>query len=246
MKTHEYGRLADVYDPLFDSGAAYVRARRAVLGPVWKHVKVACDLCCGTGTFALEMTARGIKTYGVDLSADMLRVARKKLNNRVTLIHGDMRSFRLPERVDLITCEYDSLNHLPRHPDLGRAFRAVARALKPGGWFAFDVNNRGAFESVWAPTWFLDHGPIALVMQGHHQQGEYTASVDVHWFVQKGRHWERHHEHVVERCWEPDEIEACLAAAGFEDVRQWDAAPFFKSPMTRPGNRTFWRARLKR
>jgi len=52
-----------------------------------------------------------------------------------------MRTFCLPEPVDLVTCEYNALNHLPQKADLARTVRAVARALRPGGYFYFDVNN---------------------------------------------------------------------------------------------------------
>ena len=61
-----------------------------------------------------------------------------------------MRTFRLPKAMDLITCEFDALNHVPRKADLRRVARAVARALRAGGHFLFDVNNSLGFERYWA------------------------------------------------------------------------------------------------
>jgi 2-polyprenyl-3-methyl-5-hydroxy-6-metoxy-1,4-benzoquinol methylase len=88
----------------------------------------ACDLCCGTGTTAIELARRGLSVYAVDRSAAMLGVARENFRRagvRVKTIEADMRSFRLPEgrRVDFITCEFDAINHLARKQDLA----AVAR-----------------------------------------------------------------------------------------------------------------------
>jgi SAM-dependent methyltransferase len=64
-------------------------------------------------------------------------------------MRGDMRNFRLPERGDLVLCEFDALNHVPRKEDLARVANSVSRALRPGGHFFFDVNNRLAFEKFW-------------------------------------------------------------------------------------------------
>jgi hypothetical protein len=50
----------------------------AVLGRILPHVEAACDLACGTGTTALNLARKGIRTYAVDLSPLMCRAARKK------------------------------------------------------------------------------------------------------------------------------------------------------------------------
>lgn len=243
MKPSAYGELAEVYDHLFNAEAPFSRARRKTLGPLWKHVHSACDLGCGTGTWALALAARGIRTYGVDLSRGMLRAARAKAAGRVRFIHADMRDFRLPEPVDLVTSEYDAINHVPRRADLLRVFRSVARALKPGGYFVFDLNNRRAFETIWSSTWFLEEDPVSLVMRCEHRPGSWKAAADVVWFVREGPTWRRHHEQVTEVCWTAEEVRAALTQAGFVDPETWDAAPFFKDGFTLPGNRTFWRTR---
>lgn len=154
-----------------------------------------------------------------------------------------MRDFSLPEPVDLITCEYDALNHVPRHSDLRRVIRAAARNLRPGGYFAFDVNNLRAFQTVWKNTWVLDKDPVVLIMENGHDNAKQRAWSNVQFFVKKGARYERYHERVEEICWEPTEIRDQLQAAGFHQIRTWDAAPFFQDVHTYPGNRTFWRAR---
>lgn len=127
-------------------------ARERLLGRILPGVETACDLACGTGTTALALAREGIDMYAVDLSPRMCRLAREKAARARLPLHvvrGDMRSFRLPEAVDLITCEFDALNHVPRRADLRMVARAVARALRPGGHFFFDVNNSLGFERYW-------------------------------------------------------------------------------------------------
>lgn len=241
-----YKWLAKYYDFLFEFRRPFDSARRQIIGPLLPEVDSACDLCCGTGTLALKLAGKGIAMFAVDLSPDMCRIVRanaKRAGVPLRVLQADMRDFKLPQQVQLITCEFDALNHVPAKRDLHRVLKCVADALKPGGHFAFDVNNRLAFERIWPGTWFVDKDPVAMVMHGGHNPGSDRAWTDVEWFIRRGRTWTRHHEHVEEVCWSAAEMKAALAKAGFDKVRAWDAAPFFEDKFTRPGFRTFWRAR---
>ena len=44
--------------------------------------------------------------------------------------------------MDLVTANFDTVNHLLTPCDLGQAFRRIARNLKGGGHFVFDVITR--------------------------------------------------------------------------------------------------------
>lgn len=246
--TRPYKLLAKYYDRLFTFHHSWGEAARGhVLGKILPGIESACDLACGTGTAALEMARSGMKVYGVDLSPTMCALAREKARRArlpLGVIRGDMRNFRLPEPVDLVTCEFDALNHVPSKADLLPVARSVARALRPGGHFYFDVNNRRAFEKVWPLTWWLEKSGVVLVMRGGYDRPSGKAFADAEWFIRKGRSWKRFHERVEEVCWTPSEIRAALRQAGFDRIRAWDAAPFLKSdPLIRPGYRTFYLAR---
>ena len=248
-RVQPYRWLAEYYDEIFAFGGAWAdAAREHVLGSTLPRVKSACDLACGTGRTALLLARRGIRAFGVDLSPAMCRVARRKVRAAglpVRIIQADMRSFRLPQKVDLVLCEFDALNHVPRESDLPRVARAVARALSPGGWFYFDVNNSPSFRHAWPLTWFLDRPDVVLVMHGGYDARRDRAWSEVEWFIREGRRWRRERERVEEVCWTPQEICAALRAAGFKQIRSWDAMPFFKNdPIIRPGYRTVYLASL--
>lgn len=243
--TRPYKWLAEYYDKVFTFHHEWFEAVHAkLLAPVMPKVSVACDLCCGTGATAVHLARQGIRTYAVDLSPGMCRATRAKAREagvRVRVSRGDMREFTLPEPVDLITSECDAINHLPEAGDLPRVAAAVAAALRPGGWFFFDVNNRAAFDTVWQLNWWIDRGDVSVAMEGG-SEGD-RAWTDVHWFIREGGLWRRHEERVEEVCWPASEIKDVLRGAGFDRIRCWDAAPLLNNPMTRPGYRTFYLAR---
>jgi SAM-dependent methyltransferase len=222
-------------------------ARQQVLGRILPHTKSACDLACGTGTTALALAREGIKMFAVDLSPVMCRLAREKARRTglpLRVLRADMRKFQLPKPVDLVTCENDALNHVPRKADLQMVAKAVARALRPGGYFYFDVNNRLGFERYWTSPWWLEKPGVVLVMRNGNDCRRDKAWCDIEWFIREGSLWRRHRERVEEVCWSPDEIRRTLQEAGFDRLRAWDEAPFFKdSPLVRPGCRTVYLAR---
>ena len=146
----------------------------------------ACDLCCGTGTTALEMARRGYKVYAVDRSPEMLEVARAKFARAgadITIVRADMRSFRLPEPVDLITCEFDAINHLEHKRELRDVARAASGALRPGGWFFFDANTRQAFEKLWVANWILQGDGYFMTAHGGYDKQRDKGWTEFDWFV---------------------------------------------------------------
>lgn len=229
-----YRWLAEYYDTVFAGMRAPMdAARAAILEPrILQEAQTVCDLACGTGDTALEFARRGLEVHAVDLSPGMCRRTREKAKTallKVRVIHADMRDFRLPHPVDLITCEFDAVNHVPKKSDLLLVAKCAARALQPGGSFYFDVNNRRGFERYWGLTQWIEKPGVVVVMRGGQDAANDRAWTDVHWFVreQDSVSWRRHDERVEQVCWSEAEVWDTLRKAGFAEVQAWDAAPFF-------------------
>lgn len=142
---HGYsGGTAAVYDQTVGN-AFFLRSRERFERVIAAHrarFRSAADVGCGTGLFACHLRDRhGVPVFAVDRSADMLKEAAARCGERpgITLLRQDARALRLPAPVDLVTANFDMLNHLPRYIDLDSAVRAVSANLKPGGWFYFDL-----------------------------------------------------------------------------------------------------------
>ncbi len=225
-----YSLLSRYYDQLTRGAPRMNRvAREKVLRGILSRARTVCDLGCGTGTAAIELARRGLTVYALDLSPEMVRLARAKvrrlpprLRARLHLQRADLRRFRLPRPVDLVLSQFNPINHLPRKSDLARAFRAVARALRPGGWFCFDVNTRRTYAQVYSMTRWEEKPGFCLVYRGGFNPRRDQAWLDLEWFIRDGAAWRRYRERIEDTCWSDAEIRRALRRAGFRRVRHWD------------------------
>ena len=100
------------------------------------------DLGCGGGQWLARLDAEGYSAVGVDISAGMLKLA-KRTAPKAKLLHGSFDQVELPE-CDAATSFGEPLNYLNSGPKLRRTLRNVYRALRPGGVFVFDVRHPSA------------------------------------------------------------------------------------------------------
>jgi SAM-dependent methyltransferase len=121
------------------------------------------ELACGTGA-VLQYFADDFEIFGLDLSAGMLSVARKRLP-RVPFFRQDMRKFEIPRSFDTIVCVYDSINHLAKFNDWCKVFARVKHHLNEEGVFIFDVNTEYRLKSLAeSPVWFQEFKRNYLAM----------------------------------------------------------------------------------
>ncbi len=108
------------------------------------------DLGCGTGLFACHVAERyKVPVLGIDNAPAMLAVARRGCRScRVGFMQMDLRAMTLPWRFDLVTANFDTLNHVSEPAQLQDVLRAVARLLRPGGHFVFDLLTPAAARSL--------------------------------------------------------------------------------------------------
>ena len=254
-----YEAVGQFYDDIWgELPRAWVAARSRLLAPVLSEVRRVCDLGCGSGDTAMDFARRGLKVFALDFSREMCRMTREKARAEhldVTVGRADMRTFRLPVPVDLITSEWGVINHLPRRADLLRTFRSVARALRPGGYFYFDLHQRKVYEEQWAGTDVgegvtKDGGrPFFVIQRGGFDQGRGAGWTEITVFVQKaGGLWERRGERVEEIFWPHGEIARDLRLAGFQLLGLFNFASSESAPSPKKvagALRTMYLARKK-
>ncbi len=105
------------------------------------------DLGCGTGRLLLALARRGYRVLGVDLSPEMLAVAREK--SAVAGLPVDLLRANLAEldavagdSFDYAACLFSTLGMVAGAEARRRVLMHAFRVLRPGGRFVLHVHNR--------------------------------------------------------------------------------------------------------
>ncbi len=223
-------RLARLYDAFDDDRGdldLYVGlAERLGAGSV-------LDVGCGTGALALLLAERGVRVTAVDPAAASLEVARGKPGaEHVTWVEGGADAVAgLGLAADLATMTGNVAQVFRTDEDWTQALEAVRDALRPGGtlvfetrlpareaWLGWTRERRSArrdIPGVGQVEMWSDVLEVALPLVTFQQSYRFPSGVlsggDVVTSVSTLRFRER------------DEIEASLAAAGFEVDEVLDA-----------------------
>ncbi|MBN1287324.1 MAG: methyltransferase domain-containing protein [Anaerolineae bacterium] len=250
----EYDVIADYYDLLFGD--------RTVDIPFW--VKLAKDtgspvleLACGTGRIALPIARAGPAITGIDIAAQMLDIARAKLEReppnvraRVTLIGADANAFHLPGR------RFKAIFSPWGFPPVTEAEQAsclasVRECLLPGGYFAVDVYNAKEPTEDWQyydvepAKAFPDQG-FTLVRRAHTTGSARTKTQHIVFFLDKIEEdgtTERLITERDQRVYTRGDLEALLAGHGFRIEQVYGDYDF--SPHTSDSARVIVVARIK-
>src|SRR5437868_4406292 len=226
-RNRPYGLLAEFYDAILPGVPAMNRrARRKALGKILAEARSVCDLACGSGQTAIELARDGKHVLAVDSAPRFCARVRAKARAEkldVRVIRADMRRFRLPERVDLVLCEFSAVNNLDDRQELLSVFTSVTRALEPGGHFLVDVNTPKSFATQYGQTSWFETREFKLVMHcvPLEDRGR-RAHIEMEWFLPRGKLFRHVHESIVNVCWTDAEIRAALRKAGLRHVRTFD------------------------
>lgn len=129
------------------------------------------DLACGHGRISRELARRGARVLGVDLAGGLVALAQESeraepLGVRYAVADAGAPGDAVPAAgSDLVTCCFG----LSDVDDLDGALATVARALRPGGRFAFSILHPcfaggGEVSGSWPPE------------GGYRQEGRWTAT----------------------------------------------------------------------
>jgi len=129
------------------------------------------ELGCGTGRILIPIADKGIDIVGLDSSAAMLEICRKKLahqshpvRNRARLVLADMAHFSFRRQFALIIVPFRTFQHLLSSDRQLSCLQCVRQHLAPGGRFILDIFDpnyqmlTGPFPSEWVTDFDVTSG----------------------------------------------------------------------------------------
>lgn len=182
------------------------------------------DIGCGTGVLGLLLANADYKVSGIDLSEDMLIIARERFTDaglQVPLYCMSMHELDGFEELDVVTIAIDSLNYVVEEAHVYTTLERIFHALREGGQLFFDVHSLFKMDAIFLDGPFTyDDGDISYIW--HTEPGNHAHSV-VHqmtFYVRDAASnlYERFDEEHIQRTFPIEQYMAWLRAIGFTDV----------------------------
>ena len=144
-------KYAEYYD-LFNKGKDYGKECDFVQEVFRRFsgtpIKTVLDLGCGTGLHDKEFSERGYKITGLDLSEDMIEIAKER-NPSVVFLAGDMSNFNLNKKFAAIITMFSAMGYLTENKQIEGFFKSVKNHLTENGLLILDVwNGLGVMNEI--------------------------------------------------------------------------------------------------
>ena len=181
------------------------------------------DLGCGTGKMTLELARRGYDMTGVDISPEMLNVARERAEREeldVLWLCQDMTEFELYGTVDVALCCLDGINHLTDTSSLKKTFALVHNYLSPDGLFIFDVNGKHKFENVYSDRAYVmeEDGAVCIWQNAYNDKSKICDFYITLFKEEEDGSYTRYDESERERMYTLRSLKSALVKAEFEII----------------------------
>ncbi|HVF57912.1 MAG TPA: class I SAM-dependent methyltransferase [Pyrinomonadaceae bacterium] len=140
----DFDRIALLSDADWNHNAHY---HRYLTGHIPKRCRHVLELGCGTGEFSRLLAVRAEKVLAIDLSPQMIRLARErsKLYPNIDFVNADVMAYQFSDEQFDCIATLTTLHHLP----IETVLRKIRKALKPGGTFVcLDLYRRSNLSDL--------------------------------------------------------------------------------------------------
>ncbi|RRD40072.1 class I SAM-dependent methyltransferase [Leptotrichia sp. OH3620_COT-345] len=216
----EFAEIYDVFMKHVDYKGWY-----KFLKSYMKNKGEVLDLGCGTGEFIYRFLKDGFSVTGVDISADMLKIAEEKIKSKnikissYKLIKDNIVSYSHIKKVDYVICNFDTVNYLENKKEFEKFIDKSAENLKKGGYLIFDAVTEEIFEEIFENGIFLDEEPEYTSIWRYEKLSFEKYFVEIDLFIKQKEEenlFRKYNEQHNKFIYDPQWIVKTVQSKGFE------------------------------
>ncbi len=142
-----YNYFAKYYDKIMGNRQNYINFIDYIIKNNNITPKNILDLACWTWKILSLLDVKYNK-YWIDYSENMIEIARKNVK-KGTFFKQDIKNIQINNlKFDLITCFFDSINHLLDFSDWEKVFNSSYNLLNKNWIFLFDINTKYKLDKI--------------------------------------------------------------------------------------------------
>ncbi len=177
-----YSCIPEYYDYLLRH-VDYERWYRYIRSLMFRYIhdpRSILEIGCGTGKFGAKFSRDDFTVFGMDVSLEMLRMAKPRARRHFSVFCGDVRNFALSCTIDFIFSVHDTMNYLLTYDELQSAFISVRNIMHEQSIFMFDLTTehnirrffdgkvsrhvRGKAEVVWENSYDAESKIVSSIL----------------------------------------------------------------------------------
>jgi SAM-dependent methyltransferase len=215
-----FHKSAEVYDAIYRAQEKDYRSESATVASLISsrapEARTLLDVGCSSGGH-IGYLREWFTCSGLDISEELLDVARAQFGDEIQFHAGDMADFDLGQKFDAIVCLFSSIGYVCSYERLAATARCFANHLAPGGvivvepWITpedWEDETRGYITVV------EEENTQAVRMMLRHRDGRIN-NLDLQYLVLNGDKIEHYVEHHQLGLFSFDEYRSAFEAAGF-------------------------------
>ncbi len=227
--TKLYSDLAYLYDAMYQTFIDYDKEFDLYANILTQYgAKSVLEIGCGSGHLAKRFTQQQYDYQGVDISSEMLAIARRRCPG-ARFEQADMRTITTTRPFDAVLITARSISYIIHNQNVLNTFRHIRQILPDDGKLIFDYIDASTFLTDMDESVTIEH-------RATHDEQQYLRQSTYVPNLTSGLTWDWHSAFFIEsadgqrqpiatdlatlRAFVPDEMRLLLQLAGFSVVSE--------------------------
>ena len=192
---------------------------------------LVCDLACGTGNITIPMAKRGYDMTGVDISEDMLNIAREKSTGLdILYLNQSLTKLDLYGSMGAFLCMIDGFNYILSPKLLQNFFKRLKTCfMDPDALLIFDISTHHKLKNVIGNNTFIHSSKdVFYSWQNRFIEDKNISDMMLTFFTKGNVGYNRFEERHLQKAYTEEEIKYLLKNAGFNQIDTYDELTFEK------------------
>lgn len=229
-----YGEFAKIYDTLMHGDINYNKLAdyiENIFSEYGVSPNLVCELACGTGNVTIPLAKRGYDMTAIDISEDMLNIARDKSEDLdILYLNQNMTTLDLYGTMDAFLCMIDGINYVLSPKALLNMFTRMKKCfMEPDALFIFDISTQYKLKNIIGNNTFVyPKKNVFYTWQNRYIEHKNISDMFLTFFIKGKNGYKRFEERHLQHAYSVSELKFLLKKAGFKKIDTYRPMTFEK------------------